>query len=89
MTLLNNCSACLRALQPRRLPTRALGSRFRSSGLDPEPRTIDEDEDDFDDVLSELHRRRKKQDAKRNRQVSSWCIIVVNRREAILLTFSE
>ncbi len=69
---LRQCTACLRPY--RALALRAPGRAHSSSSKkweEPEPRHIDEDADEFDDVLGELHRRRKKMDAKRNRTVSA------------------
>jgi hypothetical protein len=68
---LRQCTACLRPHRALalRAPVRAASSSSKK-WEEPEPRHIDEDADEFDDVLGELHRRRKKMDAKRNRTVS-------------------
>ncbi|GMK54955.1 hypothetical protein CspeluHIS016_0200110 [Cutaneotrichosporon spelunceum] len=69
-TALRLCASCLR---PYRAPSllharvRGTSTSSRSKREQPAPRPIDEDADDFGDVLGELHRRRKKMDAKRNR----------------------
>lgn len=68
------CMACLRRYRPLqllRVPAREASSSAKPKWEEPEPRHIDEDTDQFDDVLGELHRRRKKMDAKRNRTVSA------------------
>ncbi|CAK9783809.1 GTP-binding protein Obg/CgtA [Cutaneotrichosporon oleaginosum] len=66
---LRRCTACLHPYRPvtLRCSGRAASSSSKSKREEPEPRHIDEDIDEFDDVLGELHRRRKKMDAKRNR----------------------
>lgn len=42
--------------------------RLKHTIAQPDPVHIEETEDDFDNVIGELHRRRKKMDAKRGRQ---------------------
>lgn len=68
MPLVRHCIACTRAARPQRFPLAPLG-RFQSSSraVGPAPREIKEDEDDFEDVIRELHRR-KKVDEKRNQK---------------------
>lgn len=73
MPLINHCSSCFKVARPQLQTFRPLGSavRYKSTErVQPEPIPIDEEEHDFEDVLGELHRRRKKMDMKRNRTVS-------------------
>ncbi|KAL1409030.1 GTPase of the mitochondrial inner membrane that associates with the large ribosomal subunit [Vanrija albida] len=78
MAALAPCRACLRSvtfvtgasaplLRPPRLPAQII-TRAASSKPDPEPYHINEEEDEFDDVVGEIKRRRKRMADKRNRQ---------------------
>jgi len=91
MPLIQHCGSCLRAvrLQQSAFPSLGITVRFKSTErVQPEPIAIDEEEHDFEDVLGELHRRRKKMDMKRNRTVSSSSREQADDRVETLSTFS-
>ncbi|TXT10729.1 hypothetical protein VHUM_02234 [Vanrija humicola] len=79
MVTLAPCRACLRSVtlsrgasaplsRPNPLSAQLIARAASSAKPDPAPYHINEDEDDFDDVVGEIKRRRKRMADKRNRQ---------------------